>query len=108
MPARTGANRDFTAEEWSHFEEELDRIYADFTGRVATDRKISADKIEQVAGGRVWTGRQAAALGLVDVLGGFDIGAGRDAPPARPRHRRAGAAEDLPGGEARSTSARRS
>jgi protease-4 len=69
-------NRDFTAEEWSHFEEELDRIYADFTGRVATDRKLPADRIDQVAGGRVWTGRQAASLGLVDVLGGFDTALG--------------------------------
>jgi len=65
-------NRDYTPEEWSHFEEELDRVYADFTGRVAADRKLPAARMEELAGGRVWSGRQAQANGLVDLLGGFD------------------------------------
>src|SRR5262249_13748787 len=35
-------------------------------------RKLPPARMEQLAGGRVWTGRQALELGLVDVLGGFD------------------------------------
>jgi protease-4 len=65
-------NHDFTAEQWQRFQASLDRIYADFTKRVADDRKLPAAKLDAVARGRVWTGRQAVALGLADATGGFD------------------------------------
>ena len=66
------ANHDFTPEQWQRFNASLDRVYADFTGRVADDRKLPADKLDAVARGRVWTGRQAVALGLADATGDFD------------------------------------
>jgi protease-4 len=51
----------------------LDRIYASFVDGVAKGRKLSPDKVEAVARGRVWTGKQAKEVGLVDELGGLDV-----------------------------------
>lgn len=48
------------------------RIYDVFLARVATSRDLPLDALDAVAGGRVWTGRQALERGLVDALGGFD------------------------------------
>ncbi|MEO7027592.1 MAG: S49 family peptidase, partial [Caulobacteraceae bacterium] len=49
----------------------IDRIYAGFIARVADGRRMSPDRVRQIAAGRVWTGEQALSLGLVDQLGGF-------------------------------------
>jgi len=62
---------DFSPAQWKHFEESLDNIYADFLTKVAAGRKLPADKIAAIAKGRVWTGQDAKANGLVDELGGF-------------------------------------
>ena len=40
--------------------------------KVAEARKSTPEKIDAVARGRVWTGRQAKKIGLVDELGGLD------------------------------------
>lgn len=50
----------------------VDRIYAGFTKKVADGRKLSIDSVRAIAGGRVWTGTQGKAIGLVDQLGGLD------------------------------------
>jgi protease-4 len=62
---------DFTEEEWARFQAWLDRVYDDFTTKVADGRKMPKDKVHQVAKGRIWTGEDAKALGLVDELGGY-------------------------------------
>ena len=62
----------FTPEQRARFEESLDRIYTDFTSRVATDRKLDPTKLDAIARGRVWTGAQAIDLGLADALGGLE------------------------------------
>jgi protease-4 len=49
----------------------IDHVYADFTQRVATARKTTPEKINEVAQGRVWTGTQALERGLVDKLGSY-------------------------------------
>lgn len=49
----------------------IDRVYADFTGLVARERRTPAEAVHEVAQGRVWTGRQALAHGLVDRNGSF-------------------------------------
>lgn len=49
----------------------LDAIYADFVDKVAAGRGRPAAEIDKVARGRVWTGRDALAVGLVDSLGGL-------------------------------------
>ncbi len=64
-------NRDFTPAEWARFQENLDRIYADFTQRVAAGRKIPMDKMDAIARGRIWSGASAKEAGLVDRLGGM-------------------------------------
>lgn len=50
---------------------ELDRIYADFTGKAAQGRKMPLEQLEPLAHGRVWSGADAKERGLVDDLGGF-------------------------------------
>lgn len=50
----------------------MDSIYAAFTDRVAKGRKLQPETVEKIAKGRVWTGSQALANGLVDELGGMD------------------------------------
>jgi len=49
----------------------VERTYALFLERVATARKMETSAVDEVAQGRVWTGRQAHARGLVDELGGL-------------------------------------
>ena len=49
----------------------MNHIYDGFIGRVAQGRGLAPDQVREIAKGRVWTGAQAKALGLVDGLGGF-------------------------------------
>ncbi|MGE0258754.1 MAG: signal peptide peptidase SppA [Alphaproteobacteria bacterium] len=51
----------------------LDATYRGFKERVAAGRHMSADQVEAVAKGRVWSGEQAKERGLVDALGGYDV-----------------------------------
>ena len=50
---------------------QIDDTYERFLQVVAGGRGLSRDEVHQMAQGRVWTGRQAYANGLVDELGGF-------------------------------------
>ena len=49
--------RPFTDDEWKRLEAWLDRVYADFTEKAATDRGMTVERLQAVARGRVWTGR---------------------------------------------------
>ncbi|HUM04344.1 MAG TPA: signal peptide peptidase SppA [Terriglobales bacterium] len=64
--------QDYTPAEWARFETWLDRVYVDFTSKVADGRKLPKEKVLQIAKGRIWSGQDAKNLGLVDELGGFD------------------------------------
>jgi protease-4 len=64
--------RPFSKDEWSKINSWLDRIYADFTGKVASGRGMTREQVHEIARGRVWTGADAAGIGLVDHLGGLD------------------------------------
>lgn len=55
----------------SRLETLLDLIYRGFKERVAQGRHMTPDQVEAVAKGRVWTGEEAKARGLVDALGGY-------------------------------------
>lgn len=75
---RTNANADawsieapFTPEQQAHREAEADLFYTDFVRRVAEARNLTADAVDRVAQGRIWTGADALEHGLVDELGGF-------------------------------------
>ncbi len=50
----------------------IDSVYARFTTLAAQARKSTPEQIDTVAQGRIWTGAQAEARGLVDRLGSFD------------------------------------
>lgn len=60
----------FTPTQWLKLNAQMDHIYNAFTTRVAAERRMTPEQVEKVARGRVWTGEQALALGLVDQLGG--------------------------------------
>ena len=76
---KTNTNADFPAvtHDMSPFQKQVmqrstERIYAEFTGKAAAGRKLPIDSLRAIAGGRVWTGTQGKAIGLVDQLGGLD------------------------------------
>jgi len=64
-------NRKLTHEELGIIQEEVDQIYLQFMKNVATGRKMTVDQVNVIARGRVWTGRDALRIGLVDQLGGI-------------------------------------
>lgn len=61
-------NTSFTPGQLAAYERMMDATYADFIARVAAGRKMKPAQVEQIAKGRVWTGAQAQARGLVDVI----------------------------------------
>ena len=73
--AMFGTAHPFTEGEWELVNRWLDHIYADFTGKVAQGRGLSAERVHELARGRVWTGADAKENGLVDELGGLDAAA---------------------------------
>lgn len=64
-------NRKLTPEEYLLVQEEVDAIYDQFLSRVAEGRGMTKDRVNEIARGRVWTGRDALKIGLVDKLGGI-------------------------------------
>jgi protease-4 len=76
--AQIGANaamfsptENFSARAHSRLEAFLDETYKGFKDHVATGRHMSPEEVEAVAKGRVWSGEDAKARGLVDELGGY-------------------------------------
>ncbi len=53
-------------------EHEVVRIYDDFLELVANARGMTVEEVDKIAQGRVWTGTDALAIGLVDELGGYE------------------------------------
>ncbi len=60
-----------TPDEVRVLERQIGLVYDEFKDRVSRGRGIEPRELEDVAGGRVWTGEEALKLGLVDELGGF-------------------------------------
>jgi protease-4 len=52
--------------------EQLQAFYDQFVERVAASRHMTPERVDAIAQGRVWTGRQAKQNGLVDDIGGLD------------------------------------
>lgn len=61
----------FSDDERAKMQEHIDAIYEQFLAKAAEGRGTTRDAIHEVAQGRVWTGRQAKELGLIDELGGL-------------------------------------
>ncbi len=51
--------REFSDGQWERVNAWLDRIYADFVGKVAEGRRLDRDRAHELARGRVWTGADA-------------------------------------------------
>jgi protease-4 len=51
---------------------QIGHTYDLFLGRVAEGRGMTTEQVDKIGGGRVWTGRQAIDLKLVDEIGGLD------------------------------------
>lgn len=65
------SNSKFTTKQRDKVRESIEHIYDLFLQRVADNRKMKAEDIDKIGGGRVWTGQQALDNGLVDELGGL-------------------------------------
>jgi protease-4 len=65
------AARPYTDAERRKVEAQLSAFYDQFVEKVAQARHATPERIDALAQGRVWTGAQARALGLVDELGGL-------------------------------------
>ena len=64
--------RPFSPEERARVAENMQATYDTFVEKAAQGRNTTPERIDAIGQGRVWTGRQAKQLGLVDELGGLD------------------------------------
>ncbi len=67
-----GITKPLDAEEAAMAQRNVEKTYREFKERVATGRNKDTAYIETIAQGRVWTGTQGLANGLVDEIGGLD------------------------------------
>lgn len=65
--------RPFTDEQREIINRQIQEVYDDFVYKVAQGRNMTAETVESIAQGRVWTGRQAKDNGLVDELGSLHL-----------------------------------
>ncbi len=54
------------------WQKRTEEVYNSFTTKAAEGRNMPVEELRKIASGRVWTGAQAQARGLVDVLGNFE------------------------------------
>ena len=78
--AQVGANAamysstsEFSTRAHSRLEAFLDETYKGFKDHVASGRHMTQEEVEEAARGRVWSGEDAKARGLVDELGGSAV-----------------------------------
>jgi protease-4 len=65
-------DRNLNDDEREKAERAIRAIYTDFVRKVAAGRGMSAERVDSLGQGRVWSGSDAKAAGLVDLLGGLD------------------------------------
>ncbi len=65
-------SRPKTPEELEQIQKSVNLIYDQFLTKVAVSRKLEKKRVAEIAQGRVWSGNQAKALGLVDEIGGLE------------------------------------
>jgi protease IV len=61
-----------TDTELAIFQQSVKQTYNLFLDKVAQYRKLPKDKVHQIAQGRVWSGKEAVKIGLVDRIGGLE------------------------------------
>ena len=64
--------RPFNDAERKKVQSMIEETYDQFIEKASASRHMTPEKLDAIAQGRVWTGRQAKANGLVDELGGLD------------------------------------
>ncbi|RZK36567.1 MAG: signal peptide peptidase SppA [Hymenobacter sp.] len=69
LPTITRALTDYEKKE---LQLEVNDIYADFTSKAALGRHMDVSRLRRIASGRVWSGSEGKAIGLVDVLGSYE------------------------------------
>lgn len=65
-------NRKLTPTELNVIQEEVNKIYNQFLQVVANGRGMDTARVNEIARGRVWTGKDALKIGLVDEMGGLN------------------------------------
>lgn len=63
---------EMTPAESSMIQGSVESIYKTFTKRVADGRKLSIETVDSLAQGRIYSGKDAIKIGLVDEIGGLD------------------------------------
>lgn len=76
LPAAANAamwsvNTPYSAQGRARLNDLVDALYASFKAGVAGGRSLPAERVDEIAQGKVWTGAEARELGLVDMLGGL-------------------------------------
>lgn len=69
--AALGVTKALDDAEGSKIQQQIEKTYLTFKSEVSRGRKLSMDKVEELAQGRVWSGERAKELGLVDEIGGL-------------------------------------
>jgi protease-4 len=64
--------RPFSPEERARVLQLMEATYEAFVEKAAAGRRMTPERIDAIGQGRVWTGKQAKDLGLVDELGGLN------------------------------------
>lgn len=62
---------DYTPSQHTLLQQWLDRVYDDFVTKVAQSRNLPVERVKEIAKGRIWSGKDAQELGLVDSFGGI-------------------------------------
>lgn len=71
LAAMQTTSRPKTSAELARYQLGVDKIYDDFIKMVAEGRRLKPEFVNEIAQGRVWSGKEAIKLGLVDELGGL-------------------------------------
>ncbi|MEM1392992.1 MAG: signal peptide peptidase SppA [Cyanobacteria bacterium P01_H01_bin.150] len=66
------STRPQTEAELAIFQSSVNRIYSKFLDKVAKGRNLPQAQVAEIAQGRVWSGKAAKGIGLVDEIGGLD------------------------------------
>ena len=64
--------REFTEKEKKLLQGVIDDVYDQFVNAVSVGRSIAVQKVKELSDGRIFTGRQAFEIGLVDKLGSLE------------------------------------
>lgn len=63
--------RGLTPAERAYAMKGIERVYTTFVGHVAAGRNMSVEAVDEIGGGRVWSGMDASKIGLIDGFGGL-------------------------------------